>query len=129
MKELDLALRRRADDGIVNAAIDDHRAHRLGAVGDGFGQRDDVGTNVETLCGESLASATESGNHFVEDEQHAVLVADRAQAFQITLGRYQHAGRAGNRLDEYGRDVLGTVVVDLAQQVVGEVDAAIRLPL
>ena len=76
------------------------------------------------LCAAKVcAGAAEAGDHFVEDEQDAVLVADLAQPRQIALRRHQAAGRAGDRLDEARRDVLGAVQVDEAHEVLGELDA------
>ena len=55
--------------------------------------------------GEGLAGAAESGDYFVEYQQDAVLVADLAQLLQITFRRHQHAGGAGDRLDNHRGDV------------------------
>ncbi len=86
------------------------------------------GVTPKALRGERLAGAAEAGDHLVEHEQDAVRVADLAQPLEIALRRHQAAGRAGDRLDEAGGDVLGAVQVDEAQQVVGELGAVLALP-
>ena len=99
----------------------------IGAVGEALGAGDDVGHHAEILGGERGAEAAEAGDHFVEDEQDAVLVADRAQPLQIAPGRQQHAGRARDRLDDDGGDGGGVVQRDDALQLVGEMGAPSRL--
>jgi hypothetical protein len=44
-----------------------------------FCRRHDIGQDVEVLRAERRAETAEARDHFVEDEQDAVLVADRAQ--------------------------------------------------
>ncbi len=48
------------------------------------------------------------------------LVADLAQALQVALRREQHAGRAGDRLDDHGGDGGGVVQRDDPLELVGE---------
>ena len=123
VEELDRAFRRGAHDRVVDALADRDRAHRLRAVGDALGHRHQVGRHAEALRGERLAGAAEAADHLVEHEQDAVRVADLAQALQVALRRHQAAGRAGDRLDEAGGDVLGAVEIDEAHQVLGQLDA------
>ena len=87
------------------------------------------GDHAIAFGGESVAEAAEAGDHFVEDQQNAVAVANRAQLFQITLGRRQHAGRSGHRLDDDGGDGRGAVQRDDALEFVGEVAAPRRFTL
>ena len=44
---------------------------------------------------------------------------------QIALGRDQHAGRAGHRLDDHRRDGRGVVQRDDALELVGELGAVL----
>ena len=46
-----------------------------------------------------------------------------AQLLEIALGRHQHAGRAGDRLDDHGGDGRGIVQRDDALELVGELRA------
>jgi len=73
--------------------------------------------------GERRAEAAEAGDDLVEDEQDAVLVADRAQALEIALGRQQHAGRAGHRLDDHRRDGRRVMQRHESLQIVGQFGA------
>ena len=57
------------------------RAEREAAA-DALGDGHDVGRDAAVLVGEELAGATDAGLHLVEDQQQAVLVADRAQPAQ-----------------------------------------------
>jgi hypothetical protein len=73
--------------------------------------------------------AAEAGDDLVEDQQDAVLGADLAQALQVALGRRQHAGGAGHRLDDDGGDGRGVVQRDEAlQQLVGQLGAVLGSP-
>src|SRR5205807_3586424 len=112
-----------AHNRVVNALADRDRTHRLRAVGDALGHGHQVRRDAEALRGECRPGAAEATDYLVEDEKDAVRVADVAQSLQIALRRHQAAGRSGDRLDETGRDVLGAVKVDEAQQVFGQLDA------
>ena len=48
------------------------------AVGEALGGGDDVRRDAEIVGGERRAEAAEAGDDLVEDQQDAVLVADRA---------------------------------------------------
>ena len=76
-----------------------------------------------------LAEAAEAGDHFVENQQDAVLRADLAQLLQIALRRNQHAGRAGHRLDDHRGDRRRVVQRDDAFEFVGEMRAPCGLAL
>ena len=123
VQELDRAFGRRGHDRIVDAFACRHRTHRLRAVGERLRHRHEVGRDAEALRRECLAGAAEAADHLVEHEQDAVRVADLAQAREVALGRHEAAGRAGDRLDDAGGDVLGAVEVDHPQQVVGQLGA------
>ena len=107
----------------------DHAAHRHRARGDALGEGDHVGHHAVALGGEGVAEPAEAGDDLVEDQQDAVLVADRAQPLQIALGRRQHAGRARHRLDDDGGDGRGVVQRDDALELVGEMRAPLGLAL
>ena len=51
-----------------------------------LGERHHVGLDAGALVGEQLAGAAHAGLHLVEDQQQAVLVAQRAQAFEKLVG-------------------------------------------
>src|SRR5450631_1897480 len=89
-----------------------HRAHRNDAIGDPLGRRDEIGRDAEIVGGEWCAKPAEPSNHLIENQQDAVLVAERTQALEIALRRDQHAGRAGDRLHDHGRNRFRTVQRD-----------------
>ena len=107
----------------------DHAAHRHGARGDALGEGDHVGDDAVALGREGVAETAEAGDDLVEDQQDAVLVADRAQPLQIALRRRQHAGRARHRLDDHRGDRRRVVQRDDALELVGEMRAPFRLAL
>src|SRR5580704_5802676 len=112
-----------------SALARDDAAHGYRAGRDALGKRDHVGRHAVTLGGECMAEPTKAGDHFVEDQQNAVAVADRAQPFEITFGRWQHAGRAGHRLDDDGGNGGSIMQRDEAFEIVGEMRAPLRLTL
>src|SRR5205085_5396391 len=83
--------------------------------------------HAETLGGEGLAGAPEATDHLVEDEQDTVLVANLAQALEIAFGWNQNPSRPRDGLDNAGRDRAGTVEIDEALQILGELGAPGRL--
>ncbi len=74
-----------AHEGVVDALAHQHAAHRHRARRDALGKRDHVGDDAIALGGEGIAEAAEAGDHLVEDQQDAVLVADRAQPLRDSL--------------------------------------------
>ncbi len=123
VEELDRVLGGGREDRVVDAFGNGNRAHRLRGVGQRLGHRHDVGRDAEALCRERLTGAAEAGDHLVEHQQDAVLVADFPQPLEIALGRNEHAGRSRDRLDEARGDVLRAVEIDEALQVLGQVGA------
>ncbi len=108
VEQLDRVLRP-LHERVVDVLAHDDAAHRHRAGSDALGEGDHVGDDAVALGGEGEAEAAEAGDDFVEDQQDAVLVADRAQLLQIALRRRQHAGRARHRLDDHrgdGRSVV-----------------------
>ena len=85
------------------------------------------GIDAEIIDREGRAEAAEAGDHLVEDEQDAVLVADRAELLEVALRRDEHAGGAGHRLDDHRGDGRGVVESDQPLEIVGELGAMLRL--
>ncbi len=97
-----------------------HRPHGDSAVGQPLGASDHVGDDIELLCGEGGAEATETGDHLVKNQQDAVLGTDLAQPLEVAFGRHQHAGTASDGLDDHRRDIAGIVQKDDLLQLVGQ---------
>ena len=121
-----MAAGRALHERVVDLLRHQHRAHRHRAVGEPLGARDDVRRHAEFLRGERRAGAAEAGDHLVEDQQDAVLVADLAQALEIALRRNQHAGRTRDRLDDHRGDRRCVVQRDQPLEIVGELGAVRR---
>ena len=79
-------------ESLVEALARDHTAHRHGAGGHPLGKAEEVGRHPIALRGKGVAETAEAGDDLVEDQQDAMLVADRTQALKIALGWRQHAG-------------------------------------
>ena len=74
VEQLDDVLRA-VHEGVVDAFVRDHAAHRRRAVGDALGERDHVRRHAVALGREGVAETAEAGDDLVEDQQDAVLVA------------------------------------------------------
>jgi len=72
---------------VVDMFAHQHAAHRHRARGDALGEGDHVGNDAVALGGEGIAHAAKAGDDFVEDQQDAMPVADRAQLLQIAFRR------------------------------------------
>ena len=118
---------RRVHEGVVDVLFAEHGAHRHHAVGQALGRRHQVRFDVEIVGRERRRHAAETRDHFIEDEQDAVLGAQLAQAFQIAFRRDQHARGTGHRFDDDGGDRRGVVQRDDAFQFIGQVRAIFGL--
>ena len=112
---------------VVDALAHQAAAHRHGARGDALGEGQDIRRDTEALRGEGMAQAPEAGDDLVENQQDAVLVADLAEPLEIALGRRQHAGRTGHRLDDDGGNGRSIVQRHHALEVVRQMRAPFRL--
>src|SRR5262249_19639053 len=83
--------------------------------------------DAEIVGAERRAEAAEGGDHLIEDEQDVVPGSDRGEALEIALGRDQHAGRAGDRLDDHGGDGGGVVQGRETVKIVGKLGAMLWL--
>ena len=115
-----------AHHGIVDLAPHCDRAHRHGGVGQPLGHGDEVGRDPEPLRRGRPADPAEGGDHFVEDQQDIVPIADVAQPLEIALRRDQHPGRARHRLDNHRRDRVRPVERDNPFQVIRQLRPVLR---
>ena len=92
-----------------------------------FGGGDDVGRDAEIVGAERRAETAERGDDLVEDQQDVVLGADRGETLEVALGWDQHAGRAGDRLDDDRGDGRGVVQRHETGEIVGQLVAMLGL--
>ena len=76
-----------------------HRADREPAA-ERFRKRHDIRLNADVLIGEEIAGAAHAGLHFVEGQQQAVFVAQRAQRLDETGRSRPHAALALHQFDQ-----------------------------
>ena len=126
MEELDQVLGP-VHEGVVDLLFREDRPHRDDAIGKPLGGRDEVRHDAEMVDRKGCAEAAEAGDHLVEDEQDAVLVADGAELLEIAFRRDEHAGGARDRLDDHGGDGRSVVEPDQPLEIVGELGAVLRL--
>ena len=90
---------------VHDLARGDKGRHRQHAAAERLAQDDAVGADALVLEREPGAGAAEARLHLVEDQQHAVRVADAAQPGEEARGRHDDAGLALDRLDQHRRRV------------------------
>ena len=84
--------------------------------------RQHVGHDIVVLDGELLAGAAPAVDHFVRDQQHAVLVADLAQPLPVRLRRDLDTVRRRDRLGDDRGDRVRPLELDLLLERVGAGD-------
>ena len=92
VKEFDLMIRA-GHECVMDFLRDDGAAHRNRAVGDTLRKRDDIRRHAVALSGKGKSQPPERRDHFIENEQDAVAVADFPQALQIAGRRSEDTGR------------------------------------
>src|SRR5690606_20497239 len=104
----------------MDVAPDGHGPGGNGGIADALGQSDQVGRDAKEFTGGVGAQAAKAGDHFVKNQQDAMLFGDGAQFFQIALGRDQYTGGAGQRFDDDGGDGRCVMQGDDPFQVIGK---------
>src|SRR6202041_2795557 len=84
---------------------------------DALGSDQDVWLHVPVVNGEPFPRASPSGHHFIGDHEHAVPVADFAQAGKVLRRRNEHPVGANDGFNNDGRYV--TLVTDHVFDVIG----------
>ena len=98
------------------------RAEREVAGGDRLRRRHDVALDAPVFQREPAPGAAEAGDDLVADQQHVVLVADRAHPGEVVVRRHLHAVALHHRLGDEGGDRLRPLVDDVLLQ---EIDAEV----
>ena len=93
---------------LAHGGADEHAAEWLVARRHGLGERRQVGRDAVAVGGEPRAEPSEAGDHLVEDQQRAVLVAQPADVGEVSLRRREHAAGTLHRFGEHGRDLVTT---------------------
>ena len=101
-------------EGVVDGLAEQHGADRLVAAAQSLGDGHEVGRDAFLLAGMQRAGAAHAAHHLVEDQQHAVAIADLADALEVAFGRRHRARRrADHRLGDEGHHRVGTELEDL----------------
>ena len=103
-----------------SAILSDTITAPIGAYADvmPLAQRDQVGRDAEARGREPLADAPEAGDDLVGDQRDPVLVAQRAQAGPVAVGRDEAAAGVLHRLGDQHRDGLRPGLDDRALDLV-----------
>src|SRR5262249_46616337 len=95
------------DQSAVDLLRYDAGTKRYIAAADAFGQRQHVGPEVPVLEREAFSGTAKARDYFVEDEQHAVLAADRLNRWPVARRGHNGPSGAHDRFADEGRDAVG----------------------
>ena len=100
--------------GFHNLVLRQYRANRLVAAAQAFGDGHQVGADAFLLYRVQAAGAAHAAHHLVSDQQDAIAVAQRAQAFPVT-GWCRHGAQGGahHGLGHKGDDLVGAQFLEL----------------
>ena len=115
---------------VEDAARHEQAADRLVTRAQPFGDDHEIGRDAFLLARVQRAGASHAAHDFVEDEQHAVLVADLADALEIAgAGLDRAERRADDRLGDERADGRGPEPLDLLLELVRGAQRVLRLGL
>ncbi len=123
---------------MANGVVDPLRQHdgadRLIAAAKALGDGHEIGRHPLLLAGVQRAGAAHAAHHFVENEQHAVAIADRPDALEIIADRRDRArGRAdhglGHECDDAIRADLDKLVLQRLRGSRRIIGVALAFPL
>ena len=92
-----------------------HRGDRI-AIGHRLGEGGDVGLDAMEGLNAALGDA-EAGLHLVDDQQHAIFVAELARELDEFGRRRDGAAIAHHRLDQHGADRVAVLLEDILEPV------------
>ena len=110
-------------ESVVDLCFGQHRTHRHRTACQAFGGRNEIRRNAHPRRREIIPCAPKTADHFIENQENAVLVADVPEALQVTFGWNDDTSGAGDRLDDYCRDRRRIVQRNDILQLVGEMNA------
>ena len=113
-------------NGIVHLSAAQHRPDRLVACAQTLGDCQDIGRDPLLRTREQMPGSSHAAHHFVEDQEHAILVAYLADALEISLDRGHGAERgADDRLRDEGHHAVRAQAKDLRFQLVRDPPAVV----
>src|ERR1700719_3269388 len=80
-------------EGLENRHTDKHRAYRRIAAAQTLGNGHQIRRDAFLLAGVQGAGAAHAAHHFVEDQQHAITIADLPNALEVACGGGHRAER------------------------------------
>ncbi len=99
-----------AVERLVDLVAGEHQRQRQVAAADALREAEEVRPHAGLLAGEEGAGASAADRDLVEDQVHAVAVAQRAHQLEVERIVHRHAGGAlHQRLDDEGGDVVGAL--------------------
>ena len=108
-----------ARDGVIDAAAHQRRADWLIPAAQALGNGHHVGHHAIFFVGKESARAAHAGHHLVQQQQHAVAVAHRADAAEVISHRRHRTGRGtDHRLGDKRGDVFRTQLDNLRVQFI-----------
>ena len=109
---------RAVGDGVVDGSGAQHGADWLVARAESLGDADDVRRDAFGLAGEQASGAAHAAHHLVENEKHAVPVADLPDAGEVSLDRRDGAeGRSRDGLGQKRDHAVAAEPEDLVLQL------------
>src|ERR1700731_4009912 len=111
---------------IVDPSGNDYAPHGNGAVRHAFSKHDHIGRDLVSLGCKGMSKPPERGDHFIEDQQNAMRIADCAQTLEIVRWGGKNTGRACHRLDDYRGNGFGAVHGNALRERVGKFSTAPR---
>ena len=117
-------------DRPVDVVAAHHRPDRLVTGAQPLGDGQDIGPHAIRFAGEHMAGPAHAAHHLVKDQQHAVPVADLADAGEIAIKRRHRAKRrTDHRLGHERHDIPCAQPQDFRFQLVGDAQRECGLAL
>mmetsp|Transcript_3384 Transcript_3384/g.6702 ORF Transcript_3384/g.6702 Transcript_3384/m.6702 type:complete len:311 (+) Transcript_3384:310-1242(+) len=128
VEKLDAVFRGRVRDRVVNGSLSKDRPGRHDSPRQSLSRGHQVWRHVKVFRSKRFAKAAEPSDHFVENEENVVLVADAADLLQVPFWRHEHTRAPRHRLYNDGCNVVCPVQRHDVVEVVCEVRAPLWLP-
>ena len=118
---------RAVGEGLEDPLRQENHADRLVAAAETLGDRHQVGRDALLLAGVQRSRPPHAAHDLVQNEEHAVAVADRADAPEIVAdGRHGAGGRPDDGFRDEGDDAVGADLDELIFERLGRARRIIR---